>query len=1577
MSTNSERLTALITKAKPLTVADIHATGLVNSLPVDWQPCISSFMNNNDLNPAWNGSFNNTELDPPNVQNSIFLVYQLVKDGVMKTVTGQAHHNSISQSVQEAPNNLSVSPSGYEPEFNSLRNSDVLLASSSTSLLKVVKCSSVIQINLECLRLTTQASTAPSNVFKPPTSRYTMNIFSPVTSTSSRCPKNESIEIQMKTYYSDTSTILKENSLALSDVPVTFRLRFPNVVYPDDSRNEIYIKLWSGDFSNLNEKIVVAAALRTNTGLVLERVISRGSGEPKVTRYNSMVYRNNHTPTWGELMKLDISSETIEISQSDKPFAFSYLPLFSANRTFIPDGEHNLILFIYDEQSATPEVYSRVRPTFVPGQLIPGVTLALSKLLIPLKDSFVVRSFLCSTLHTQDEILLRLMKWNTLLDDPDVLRQTLTKLKFASEVEICSLAQEHDNIRYPLGLLPKLLESYPEFESPTNVEFVQRLGTTASVISSVPIVFPATYVFSLLNSLPPKPNLNPSYTSNDPNNNSNVGQQNNSPPTVQNALEEIAVVMITMVMLAPTRMLKNHLELMLEVEGKVILKLLELVSKILQREFIPTSKINDLKRLKEHMDLSRSDFFVLNHGLLSSKLLIIEECPSQKPWESIGDFTISIGLNNHSTLSLINDINLDRTNESNVDQITSNSEKLTDHQIQINEVTRCGGYQVQFVPGYIEPLLELCLSHHDELRSNTVIVVCIHPSQFSAQTSRLAEKKTVIVSEFNLNRDFTVIADEIIDKLDNLLGTAPHENLTNQVDEMSRASFVGQLRVLFNQSPVINKQKFDQDQQDNSLSSSNQPGRIELELKAQVNIFLESRSQFLDLLLSIRNLPPGDEFIDNRVIGTLKLMLFIRNIGRSGIYIHYVHKLVNFHAAHGNFVEAGLPLRLHADSHEWDLNSIVEPMPELSLPKQTVFARKETLYFRILDFLSKGKAWESGIQICKELQEQYEHVTFDYKRLSEVLAHQSSLFLKIVKTDRYFSEYFRVAFYGQGFPPSVQNCQFVYRGYEWEKYAAFCDRMHNKHPNAQIFQSQSVSTNELEYAEGQYLQITRAIAEPDRTTVVFKNPEVSSSVVSYYEHNATNTFSHSKPFNKDNVDISDTVRMWVEKTFLLCKDVSPTVLERSEILEIRVLEISAIENAIMIAEQKTRELEIDTPAKTGIPAFRNGSVLLPSYNVCRITLARLFCFLALNRIVFLSTSYLAEHPSQQHPVQMLRKSCLSSRYYVPTVVFVKNFKQEIRRLPLSSSLNPGLLESQQEALEDKQGDRDQQPQQNEGYSSSRSHSSLNERQAIPTIFPVSTSERHTRILRDRDHASVVGSTIAELIRHQLSFTKMVLDATITYPNESDHIRKAVGINAGQVVNIQMKSCPEGIPPPTDIKGSTPSFPLLPTLLKSMVHNGVHCQDFINLGVVDLLLGLLRFLSIPYGFATTPAAQAFSSITRVVTEILSEEKLLVVMKRLRSNLIEKVRDAKNGSDDLYAQSHYLNQHLKPVNVNGVLGTLNIFIVEPFAPRYDGVDIGDVDAKAAKITVLVDGDLPDRAQLKDSLLAAVPTHRQNTL
>lgn len=79
--------------------------------------------------------------------------------------------------------------------------------------------------------------------------------------------------------------------------------------------------------------------------------------------------------------------------------------------------------------------------------------------------------------------------------------------------------------------------------------------------------------------------------------------------------------------------------------------------------------------------------------------------------------------------------------------------------------------------------------------------------------------------------DSTVVADEIIDKLDNLLGNSP----STQNDEMSRAFFVGQLRSLFDSESIDQR------------------------LQNQVETFLESVNQFLDLLLSIRNLPPGDE----------------------------------------------------------------------------------------------------------------------------------------------------------------------------------------------------------------------------------------------------------------------------------------------------------------------------------------------------------------------------------------------------------------------------------------------------------------------------------------------------------------------------------------------------------------------------------------------------------------------------------------------------------------------------------------------------------------------------------------------
>lgn len=60
------------------------------------------------------------------------------------------------------------------------------------------------------------------------------------------------------------------------------------------------------------------------------------------------------------------------------------------------------------------------------------------------------------------------------------------------------------------------------------------------------------------------------------------------------------------------------------------------------------------------------------------------------------------------------------------------------------------------------------------------------------------------------------------------------------------------------------------------------------------------------------------------------------------------------HLQNHNYIEAGLTLKLHADLHDWDLTTPVDPLPDLHLPRQSAFVRKETLYLLVIDFLGSS-----------------------------------------------------------------------------------------------------------------------------------------------------------------------------------------------------------------------------------------------------------------------------------------------------------------------------------------------------------------------------------------------------------------------------------------------------------------------------------------------------------------------------------------------------------------------------------------------------------------------------------------------
>ena len=153
------------------------------------------------------------------------------------------------------------------------------------------------------------------------TSELTMPIFIPLSETSfsslheqimasrmrefEKSPRAEHVTISLRTFRDDLSAVIRDNPSQLQDTPMTARLGFSDVVFPDDQRNDMYIKLWNGDFPSLAQgstklskaNVEVEAEVRARNGQIVPNAISRGTGESNVTRFTSMIFRGNTAPS--------------------------------------------------------------------------------------------------------------------------------------------------------------------------------------------------------------------------------------------------------------------------------------------------------------------------------------------------------------------------------------------------------------------------------------------------------------------------------------------------------------------------------------------------------------------------------------------------------------------------------------------------------------------------------------------------------------------------------------------------------------------------------------------------------------------------------------------------------------------------------------------------------------------------------------------------------------------------------------------------------------------------------------------------------------------------------------------------------------------------------------------------------------------------------------------------------------------------------------------------------------------------------------------------------------------------------
>ncbi|KAJ3545464.1 hypothetical protein NM688_g5622 [Phlebia brevispora] len=806
------------------------------------------------------------------------------------------------------------------------------------------------------------------------------------------------------------------------------------------------------------------------------------------------------------------------------------------------------------------------------------------------------------------------------------------------------LRQEQDNVELVLSLFPNLLESYLEYQHPANLKAISTVNTPTTTVSATPVTFPESYPFSLLSNLPK----------------SVIDWSNsNEAKTVYNAgLGETAIVILALALSSTRKHFLNFLDGVYEIEGRehltaLLLRLFKVASSILSNDAFPTNWLNVnilahkvlLKIMDPIASLMERDFipteqsdFAFDQVLWREgfgvllKLLSSEQLVIEEfsPQKRRAVWRLAGDIRGEGAGILL------RLWNALGWQVADSANS--------NAITRLGNYQIALSP-LVGQVVNLCLSIHDQLRNNAVqILYCM------------------IVSEFHVSGHFDDIENELVGTLDTLFMS------DSKGDDISRAFFIGQLRHLFETSDV------------------------DPELRSRLTSFLNSVDGFLDLLLSVRALPEGEEFADDRVIATLRLMNFIRRIGRDEIYIKYVHQLVNMHLQSQNYVEAALTLKLHADLHDWDLHSFAPPMEDLGLPQQSQFHRKETLCLLILDYLGKGKAWESALEVCKDLAFQHAEVTFNYARLAEILRHQAALLEHIVTDQRYYSDYFRVAFYGN-FPVGIRNKHFVYRGYEWEKFGAFCERMLNKHPGAQLLKTMGDPPVDIRFGSDQYIQCTALVPEPDRELPIFTNPEVPPQIRNYYEHSAINLFSYSRSAPKPAPDGAE--ELWIEKTYLTTEETFPTVLRRSEVVDFTTMEISPVESALQEVQQRTRELQglsqkYATLAQTSsvVPTTPLSMTLNSAVDAPRDTGVAAF------RQAFLSGDYVARFPERAEQVEKLRAaiddqvrvldSCLKlhGQLCPPEMdafhntllsFFRKNFQEEIQRLAVGSlSLDSSL-----------------------------------------------------------------------------------------------------------------------------------------------------------------------------------------------------------------------------------------------------------------------------------------------------------------
>uniref|UniRef100_A0A673YFT9 Dedicator of cytokinesis 3 n=1 Tax=Salmo trutta TaxID=8032 RepID=A0A673YFT9_SALTR len=437
-----------------------------------------------------------------------------------------------------------------------------------------------------------------------------------------------------------------------------------------------------------------------------------------------------------------------------------------------------------------------------------------------------------------------------------------------------------------------------------------------------------------------------------------------------------------------------------------------------------------------------------------------------------------------------------------------------------------GENKIHFIPGMIGPFLGVTLVPQGEVRN--IMIPIFHDMMDWEQRK---------------NGNFKQVEAELIDKLDSLVSEG-------KGDENYRELF-SLLTQLFGPYPSLLE-------------------KIEQETWRETGIsFVTSVTRLMERLLDYRDCMKGDETENKKIGCTVNLLNFYKSeINKEEMYIRYIHKLCGMHLQAENYTEAAFTLLLYWELLHWE----ERPLREfLHYPAQSEWHRKEGLCRKVINYFNKGKCWEYGIPLCRELAYQYETL-YDYQSLSWIRKMEAAYYDNIMEQQRLEPEFFRVGFYGRKFPFFLRNKEFVCRGHDYERLEAFQQRMLGEFPQAIAMQHPNQPDEAILQCDAQYLQIYAVSAVPENVNVL-QMDRVPDRIKSFYRVNNVRRFRYDRPFHKGSKDRENEFKsLWIERTTLILTHPLPGISRWFEVEKRELIEVSPLENAIYVVENKNHEL---------------------------------------------------------------------------------------------------------------------------------------------------------------------------------------------------------------------------------------------------------------------------------------------------------------------------------------------------------------------------------------------------------------------